>query len=124
MSVTIFWLSGLTIIYVYIAYYQFLRIFGAVVGRDIRPACMETSKYLDITIIVAAFNEEKHIKSRLENIFVLDYPMENLEVIVASDGSDDKTVEIAKMFPNVRDLDFKVNRGKASVHNESVREAL
>ncbi len=124
MSVTIFWLSGLTIIYVYIAYYQFLRIFGAVVGRDIRPACMETSKYLDITIIVAAFNEEKHIKSRLENIFVLDYPMENLEVIVASDGSDDKTVEIAKMFPNVRVLDFKVNRGKASVHNESVREAL
>jgi len=49
-----------------------------------------------------------------------------LEILVASDGSSDDTVALARRFENrgVRVLDYQVNRGKASVHNDAVREAM
>jgi len=48
-----------------------------------------------ISIIIAAHNEEKEIRERIENCLSLNYPLKKMEIIIASDGSTDKTVEIA-----------------------------
>src|SRR5206468_4021042 len=47
-----------------------------------------------LSIIIAAYNEEKDIAAKLENTLSLDYPRERLEIIVASDCSADRTDEI------------------------------
>ena len=80
----------------------------------------------NVSIIIAAYNEEKVIRSRLENCLNLDYPMDHLEVIVGSDGSDDKTDDIVKEFANrgVKLYSFKERKGKTSILNETIPKAI
>ncbi|MHB8368087.1 MAG: glycosyltransferase family 2 protein [Leptospirales bacterium] len=75
-----------------------------------------------VTIIVPAFDEETVISEKIENSMAIDYPADRLEMIVASDGSGDRTAEIVRSFPDnrVRLLDFKERRGKLAVLNEVV----
>jgi cellulose synthase/poly-beta-1,6-N-acetylglucosamine synthase-like glycosyltransferase len=49
-----------------------------------------------VAVIVTAYNEESAIERRLENLRVLDYPPELLEVLVTSDASTDRTEELAE----------------------------
>jgi len=46
-----------------------------------------------VSVIIAAYNEAAVITQKLDNTLALDYPRAQLEVIVASDGSDDGTNE-------------------------------
>ena len=48
--------------------------------------------------IIAARNEEKRIERKLRGTLELDYPRELLEILVASDASDDRTDEIVRSF--------------------------
>ena len=47
------------------------------------------TSYPHVSFIIAAYNEEKVIKNKLQNTFSLKYPNDKLEIIVVSDGSDD-----------------------------------
>jgi cellulose synthase/poly-beta-1,6-N-acetylglucosamine synthase-like glycosyltransferase len=51
-----------------------------------------------VTIIIAAYNEERALAAKLEDTLALDYPRGSLEVIVTSDCSSDRTDEIASRF--------------------------
>ncbi|QOL26501.1 glycosyltransferase family 2 protein [Thalassotalea sp. LPB0316] len=77
-----------------------------------------------VEVIVAAYNEESCIKERLENLLAQDY-QGSLRVLVASDGSQDKTGEIIESFddPRIQAYNFEVNRGKISVLNDLVSKA-
>ncbi len=81
--------------------------------------------YPSVSVVISAFNEEKHIEQKIENTLNLDYPKENLEIIIASDGSTDKTCEIAGRYKEkgIKLLDFRTNRGKVIIQNESVEHA-
>lgn len=48
-----------------------------------------------VAIVVAAHNEESVIERRIENLQALDYPPELVEIVIASDGSSDRTDELA-----------------------------
>ena len=48
-----------------------------------------------VSLIIPAYDEEAVIERKVHNALALDYPRERLEVIVASDGSSDRTVERA-----------------------------
>jgi cellulose synthase/poly-beta-1,6-N-acetylglucosamine synthase-like glycosyltransferase len=58
--------------------------------REVRRADVTPS----VTVIVPAHDEEKVIGRRLANLLALDYPAEALEIVIASDGSRDRTEEI------------------------------
>jgi len=79
----------------------------------------------EVVLLVPACNEAATLCEKLNNALAINYPPDQLQIIVASDGSTDETVEIARQFENrgVRVLAFEKNRGKASVVNDSVREA-
>jgi cellulose synthase/poly-beta-1,6-N-acetylglucosamine synthase-like glycosyltransferase len=49
-----------------------------------------------VSVIVAAYAEEDVIADRIANLLKLDYPREQLELIVACDGSPDATTERAR----------------------------
>jgi cellulose synthase/poly-beta-1,6-N-acetylglucosamine synthase-like glycosyltransferase len=80
----------------------------------------------DVTVIVAAHDEEDVIGPRVENLLELDYPAERLEIVVASDGSRDGTDEIVEEIsarsPSVRLLRCE-RAGKASAQNRAVAES-
>jgi hypothetical protein len=74
-----------------------------------------------VSLIVAAHNEEEAIAGRVANALALDYPRDRLEVIVASDGSSDETVERARgAGASVLDLP---RLGKVRVQDHAVETA-
>ena len=94
----------------------------------VRPVALHSEADFDpprVSIVVIAHNEEKAIGARLSDAVGVDYPPDKLEIIVASDGSSDATVEIASSHtdPRVRVLDFPTRRGKALVANDAVASA-
>jgi cellulose synthase/poly-beta-1,6-N-acetylglucosamine synthase-like glycosyltransferase len=78
-----------------------------------------------VALVVSAHDEETVIGRRVENLLALDYPAENLEIVVASDGSTDRTdeivQEIASREPRVRLLPCP-REGKVAAQHRSVRE--
>lgn len=77
-----------------------------------------------VSVVIAAYNEEKVIGKAIRSILASDYP--ELEVIVVDDGSRDSTAkvvqEISNEYPNVR-LIQKENGGKSSAVNRGFQEA-
>ena len=75
-----------------------------------------------MAVIVAAYNEERHIAARIGNLLQLDYPAELLSIHVGSDGSSDRTVAIASELGanRVTVSPFVTRRGKASVLNDLI----
>ncbi|KXK04162.1 MAG: glycosyl transferase family protein [Acidobacteria bacterium OLB17] len=84
--------------------------------RDILPT---------VTVLITAFNEERSIAGKIENTLKLDYPAEKLEILVASDGSTDRTDEIVKSFSAKQVRLFRQNGrvGKTTTQNNAVETA-
>ena len=75
-----------------------------------------------VSLIIAAHDEEQMIAARVENALALDYPRERLELIVASDGSTDRTVELAREAGADLVLDLP-RAGKVPAQNAAVERA-
>jgi cellulose synthase/poly-beta-1,6-N-acetylglucosamine synthase-like glycosyltransferase len=78
-----------------------------------------------ISVLIAAYNEEKSIEEKIEQTLALDYPADKLEIIVLSDCSRDGTDQIVRSFrdPRVRLLRMRKRRGKTHAQNEGVKAA-
>ena len=111
-----------SILYVFIGYPAAAIVLARIFGRDRRP--MDDAELPSITVIVAAYNEEAVIADRIENLLSADYPQDRLSVLVAADGSDDRTAEIARSFAQqgVRVLADGPRRGKPAAINRAMRE--
>jgi cellulose synthase/poly-beta-1,6-N-acetylglucosamine synthase-like glycosyltransferase len=79
-----------------------------------------------VTVIVAAHDEEDVIERRLDNLLALDYPRDRFEVVVASDGSTDRTDAIVEEYaarePRIR-LRALPRGGKLAALNVTAPEA-
>jgi poly-beta-1,6-N-acetyl-D-glucosamine synthase len=90
----------------------------------------DRSTWPSLSLVIAAYNEERVIAGKLENSVSLDYPKERFEIIVVSDGSTDTTHAIAQGFadrgvvalhsPPRRGKSSALNRGVAAAHGEVV----
>jgi len=79
-----------------------------------------------VSLIIAAYNEERVIRSKIENSLSLNYPLKQLEIIIVSDGSDDLTHDIALEFEQrgVKALHNPERKGKSAALNRAVEHAL
>jgi succinoglycan biosynthesis protein ExoA len=57
----------------------------------------EESKF-ELAIVMPVLNEEKFIGRTLDQIYLQDFPMDKVEIVVADAGSTDRTREIAETF--------------------------
>jgi cellulose synthase/poly-beta-1,6-N-acetylglucosamine synthase-like glycosyltransferase len=75
-----------------------------------------------VSVIVPAHNEERNIATKLQNILMLAYPRECLEILVGSDGSTDRTEQIAREFTSerLRLIVHPAQRGKSTIQNELI----
>ncbi|MEM9742744.1 MAG: glycosyltransferase family 2 protein [Pseudomonadota bacterium] len=117
----VFYSSVGLILYTYLLYPLVLCMISA---RKSEPARTESPEWTPkVSVIISAFNEEKHIQARIRNLLEQDYPSQQLEIIVGSDGSGDGTAERLAQFadhPQCSVHIFAQNRGKASVLNDLV----
>jgi cellulose synthase/poly-beta-1,6-N-acetylglucosamine synthase-like glycosyltransferase len=124
MAKLLFWISSGFAVYVYVGYPFLLWGLQAVVRSSPAKESVEPS----VSLLVAAYNEAAVMADKIRNSLVIDYPVDKLEVVIASDGSKDATAEIVRSFAQgdsggrIRLLNFEENRGKMAVLNDAVRE--
>lgn len=118
MLVLGFWFSFLCCAATYVGYPMAVWFVGWVRPIWLRKEAIEPR----VSVIISAYNEERHIRDKLVNTLALDYPKDKLEILVGSDGSVDATARIARELEGrgVRVLDFAENRGKTAVQNDCV----
>jgi len=91
MDYLFYTIAGITGIYVWI---QFMYALMLVKGKRAMPI----EKERNLSILVAARNEEENILECLQSLSKLDYPPDKYEVLVGDDGSTDGTAAIIKKF--------------------------
>ena len=74
----------------------------------------------EVDVVIAAYNEERHIHARVMNLLEQDYPADKLRIHIGSDGSRDRTADILRSIadPRLKAHLFEANRGKANVLND------
>lgn len=94
---------------------------------DKRPRVIEDQKNPDITILIAAFNEEDFIGSTLEGIARQNY-LGSVRVIVVDDGSTDRTVDVIKSNQasnsNIELVGLVKKSGKAAALNLGLKMCI
>ena len=81
----------------------------------------------DISVIMSVYNEDKVLENKINSIFNTSFPKEKMEVLIGSDGSNDRTEEIlGKMNKKLTNFFFyhsNIRRGKPNVLNDLVLKA-
>lgn len=122
----IFWISVGMIVYSYIGYGLFLLLLckiKCVLGLPKwqgEPMKNEDFVWPDVTLIVAAYNEEQFILEKILNTQELDYPTEKLSVIFVTDGSTDSTPDIVGNYPDILLLHQPQRKGKTAALNRAM----
>jgi cellulose synthase/poly-beta-1,6-N-acetylglucosamine synthase-like glycosyltransferase len=118
----IVWTSTAFIVYAYVGYPVLLWMVQFAFRKPIRKAPIEPS----VSLLISAYNEARVIAAKVRNSLALDYPAEQLEIVVASDGSTDDTAQIVRDLAQqegqgrVRLMEFPENRGKIVALNDAV----
>lgn len=101
------------LIYTYLLYPLIIWLMAKCFGEPIIKKSQD--ELLDITVVLCVFNGENIIQSRIENIFLLNYPTDKLKIIIVADGCTDKTCEQVENsgFSNVKLVSYEPNRGKS-----------
>ena len=115
---TLFVVALGTLIYVYFGFILILTVVSLFRNRPVRKNDILPS----VSIIICAYNEEKHIQRKIANCMELDYPKERVEIIVVSDGSTDRTNAILRgiNYPLLRVLYMPERCGKTECQNVAV----
>jgi len=84
---------------------------------------------MKLTIVIPAYNEEQAVAAIIERTvaarepIVAQSPVEDVEIIVVSDGSTDRTAEIAARYDDVRVIAFERNRGYGAAIKRGFEES-
>ena len=61
-----------------------------------------------VSVVVPARNEEHNLPALLDSLLRLDYPKENLQILIANDQSEDRTLEVAESYKDRFQCDYQV----------------
>lgn len=117
----ILWVSIALLAYVYAGYPVLVFIVGAIFPKPVKRAAIEPS----VTVLITAFNEEAAIREKIENTLSIEYPTDKLEILVASDGSTDRTDDIVREFAGrgIKLFRQEGRVGKTTTQNNAVQRA-
>lgn len=117
----LFWLSVGLIGYAYAGYPLALRALALVRSRPVKKG----EAPFAVTFVITAYNEEKRIAEKLENTLKLAYPKGQMEILVASDCSSDRTDAIVETYARqgVRLVRAPQRKGKEAAQKLAVQQA-
>jgi biofilm PGA synthesis N-glycosyltransferase PgaC len=117
----LFWFSTIAILYTYVGYPAGIWLLARL--RRLKTARAPITP--SVSVVLACHNEEANIAARLRNLAESDYPAGLLEIVVVSDGSNDRTVELANNcdLEHVRVVGYARLMGKAAALNIGVKIA-
>ncbi len=100
MTEVLFFIGLFGVSYSYFIYPLILVLITKTRKKCIYIVSHKTHPLPSISFIITAYNEENQIAKKIENTLLVKYPSDKIEIIVASDGSSDKTNEIVDGYKN------------------------
>jgi poly-beta-1,6-N-acetyl-D-glucosamine synthase len=112
------WTSLFLVLYTYVGFFVAAYLVSVFRPKPVRKGDVTPS----VSMVIAAYNEERVIRQKIENALRLDYPADKLEIVVAADGSTDRTAQIAREFADrgVKVLHQPGREGKTMALNRAV----
>jgi cellulose synthase/poly-beta-1,6-N-acetylglucosamine synthase-like glycosyltransferase len=119
----LFWIGLIWISYVYVGYPLILAVLARV-GRRVHPV-IDDDFLPSVSVLIAARNEQKDIGWKVRQTLRWHYPSDRLDVLVASDASEDRTDEIVRRIndPRLTFVRMESRAGKNTALNRLARQA-
>ncbi len=120
----LFWIFGIAAIYSYFLYPFVLKTIAIIRGvHTLRPQTLVEP--VSISLIVTAYNEQGRIREKIENTLAIQFDAARLELIVASDCSEDATDAIVNEYADrgVRLVRATERLGKENAQLTAIKEA-
>lgn len=121
--IIIFWVAIIIIFYSYIGYgilLYFLNKIRSVLSKKTTPILSE-EELPEISLLVALYNEEDIVESKIKNTLELNYPKEKLKIYFVTDGSSDNTNNIIEKYPQINLLFSPERAGKVAAINRAMQ---
>ena len=112
----VFWISLGAVAYSYLGYPLVLWVLSKLLPKPIAKAPLEPR----ISVVIAAHNEVETLPSKIQNLQLVDYPQDKIEIVISSDGSTDGTNELLWQTPGIRVVVSELRQGKAAAINRAV----
>jgi cellulose synthase/poly-beta-1,6-N-acetylglucosamine synthase-like glycosyltransferase len=118
-----FWISLAILFYCYIGYGLLVFVLTSL-KRLVTPVRKkETSTVvLPVTLIVAAYNEEKILEQKIQNTLAINYPAEKLQLIFITDGSEDGSAKLVQQYPSITSLHQPERKGKYAAIKRAMQQ--
>ena len=122
----IFWLFLAILVYTYLGYGILLTILVKVKMMFTKPfiprSYIPENALPSVTHLVAAYNEEDFIEYKINNSLKLDYPKEKMNLLIVSDGSSDRTPELAEQYSELKHMFEPERKGKIAAVKRAMKE--
>lgn len=120
----VFCLTALGILHTYLFYPALLMIASA--GKK-PPAPAQPAELPDLTIVCAAYNEQKVIEEKIHSTFRSTYPAGKIKLLIGTDNCSDRTVEIIRrlqdQYKGLVLTEFTTRTGKIGIINALCQQA-
>lgn len=119
---TLFWISLFVVFYTYVGYGILLCMLVKIKEFFSKPAIHQISPadFPYISLLIAAYNEEKIVDEKMSNCFELGYPKDKLKIVWITDGSTDSTNEKLSRYSNTEVLFEPKRGGKTAALNRAM----
>ena len=117
----LFWLAAFIVFYTFAGYGILLYVCVKIKERLRRPKEFPiVEEYPEVTLLIAAYNEEDYIEEKMRNCRQIDYPAGKLHFLWVTDGSTDATPRLLREYPENTVLHEDARRGKTAALNRAM----
>ena len=118
-----FWIVFGIIFYTYLGYGIVLFILLKIkrLFKRKQNIVLQENELPDVTLLIAAYNEEDYVKQKVENTRSLNYPPHKLHQMWVTDGSNDKTPVLLAEYKDIIVLHKPERAGKIAAMNRAVK---
>lgn len=115
----LFWASAALLFYTYLGYGLLVAVWLKIrewrQGKRNVPAVRDGAvEWPEVTLLIAAYNEEAVLGEKIRNCRALDYPEGKLKLLFITDGSDDGGPELIRRYDDIRLLHQPERQGKVA----------
>ena len=118
----LFWIGVFVVVYTYLGYGIVIFVLSKIRGRKPAPAFATDDDLPEVTLVIAAYNEEAFIENKVNDCLELDYPENKLTLLFVTDGSTDRTPEILRRYPRIKLFHESARKGKIHAVNRVMGE--
>ncbi len=120
--IVVFWIMAGIVFYTFFGYgivlWILVKIREALRPRQEYPVSEE---YPEVTLLIAAYNEEDCIAGKMCNCRALQYPADKIHFVWVTDGSTDSTPDRLREYPENTVLHEDQRRGKSAALNRAMQ---